>query len=72
MDLCLAHSQRKYLQQEEIISLNVPECMEIGILERLGFVVSVDTPSQVSLRVKGHLLTDDGKDFFCAQGGIHV
>ena len=44
---------------------------EIRALEILGFIVSTDFQTSISIKIKGHIMTDDGEHFFCAKGGHH-
>lgn len=45
---------------------------EIGVLERLGFLVSYENPdSSLAIRVKGHMNSVTGEHFFCVKEGCH-
>lgn len=66
MDFCVAHKQKAGMIK--VVSGDVPE---VRVLELLGFITSTDKPGHLIVDVKGHLLTDDGNDFYCLEGGDH-
>ncbi len=65
MDLCSLR-----MSMGEIITLS-QNCPEIRDLELLGFLVSTDQISSISLRIKGYIPTEDGQHFFCIKEGLH-
>ncbi len=44
---------------------------EIRTLERLGFVLTTDKPETIAVKVKGHILAENGDHFFCLKEGKH-
>jgi len=67
MDICAMH-----MSIGEIFLIENTESQELKYLENLGFLISTDTNNGILLRIKGHIFTDDGQDFFCLKGGNHV
>lgn len=44
---------------------------EIGILENLGFIITTERPISLMVKIKGHLMSEDGEHFFCVKEGNH-
>ncbi len=59
------------LSKGEIIHLPTQDFPELRDLEMMGFVVSTERTLIISLRIVGHIKTEDGQDFFCIKEGRH-
>jgi hypothetical protein len=66
MDLCAMR-----LATSEVFTLKTSDFPELRILETLGFVVSTEKPQSLAIRLKGHMNTVGGEDFFCVKAGRH-
>lgn len=66
MDFCVAH--KKKAGMIKVIGGDIPE---VRVLEMLGFITSTEKPGYLIVSVHGHMLMDDGDDFYCIEGGSH-
>lgn len=66
MDFCAVR-----LEKGSPVLLENQDFPELRVLETLGFLTSTDLQDSLSVRINGHMNTEDGDHFFCAREGRH-
>lgn len=66
MDLCALR-----MKHGDRVVVTSPELPELRQLETLGFIVTTEFKEKLGIYIKGHILSEDGQDFFCIEGGNH-
>lgn len=66
MDLCNLRIKRG-----EYVILRGEESEELALLEKQGFIITTDMPHHIGIHITGHMMTEEGEDFFCVRQGNH-